>query len=55
MWKIGDGTTSKMYLLVKNDSYLRPSNKTTRKLYDVLKYRYIKIMIIQFLNLYHFF
>ena len=33
--KIGDGTMSKMYLLVKNDDFLIQIVKQLRKLYDV--------------------
>ena len=35
--QIGDGTTSKMFLLVKNDSALDQIIKQLEKLYDVLK------------------
>ncbi|WP_026887606.1 acetolactate synthase small subunit [Clostridium beijerinckii] len=34
--QIGDGSTSKMYLLVKNDSVLDQIIKQLEKLYDVL-------------------
>ena len=35
--QIGDGTTSKMFLLVKNNSVLDQIIKQLEKLYDVLK------------------
>lgn len=35
--QIGDGSTSKMYLLVKNDSVLDQIIKQLEKLYDVLE------------------
>lgn len=35
--QIGDGTTSKMYLLVKNNSVLDQIIKQLEKLYDVLE------------------
>ncbi len=35
--QIGDGSTSKMYLLVKNDSVLDQILKQLEKLYDVLE------------------
>lgn len=35
--QVGDGTTSKMYLLVKNDAVLEQIIKQLEKLYDVLK------------------
>lgn len=34
--QIGDGSTSKMYLLVKNDSTLEQIIKQLKKLYDVI-------------------
>lgn len=34
--QIGDGSTSKMFLLVKNDSVLEQITKQLEKLYDVL-------------------
>lgn len=34
--QIGDGTTSRMYLLVKDDDFLEQIVKQLRKLYDVL-------------------
>lgn len=34
--QIGDGTTSRMYLLVKDDDFLDQIVKQLRKLYDVL-------------------
>lgn len=34
--QIGDGSTSKMFLLVKNDSVLEQIIKQLKKLYDVL-------------------
>lgn len=34
---IGDGTTSRMYLLVKDDDFLDQIVKQLRKLYDVLE------------------
>ena len=56
--QVGDGSTSKMFLLVKNDSVLDQIIKQVEKLYDVLEVNYIKIMIkmylkilIKFLNL----
>lgn len=35
--QIGDGTTSKMYLLVRNDSFLEQIIKQLNKLYDVIE------------------
>lgn len=35
--QIGDGSTSKMYLLVKNDSSLDQIIKQLKKLYDVIE------------------
>lgn len=35
--QIGDGSTSKMYLLVKNDSSLEQIIKQLKKLYDVIE------------------
>jgi acetolactate synthase-1/3 small subunit len=35
--QIGDGTTSKMFLLVKNDSILTQIIKQLEKLYDVIE------------------
>jgi acetolactate synthase-1/3 small subunit len=35
--QIGDGTTSRMYLLVKDDDFLEQIVKQLRKLYDVLE------------------
>ncbi|NOW04265.1 acetolactate synthase-1/3 small subunit [Clostridium beijerinckii] len=35
--QIGDGSTSKMYLLVKNDSVLDQIIKQLEKLYDVIE------------------
>lgn len=34
--KVGDGSTSKMFLLVKNDSVLEQIIKQVEKLYDVI-------------------
>lgn len=35
--RIGDGTTSRIYLLVKNDDFMDQIIKQLRKLYDVLE------------------
>jgi len=35
--KIGDGSTSKMYLLVDNDDFLEQIVKQLNKLYDILE------------------
>lgn len=35
--EIGDGTRSRMYLLVRNDDFLEQIVKQLRKLYDVLE------------------
>lgn len=35
--EVGDGSTSKMYLLVKNDSVLNQIIKQLEKLYDVIE------------------